>query len=154
VGEGSPYPALQRLLLQGWVPAEWKKTDTNRRARFYTSTQAGLPRASSLRTAPPAWTPERPCAPSNFLRSRVSHRLFRGTPCLARFNLPSPCASSTVSLRLFDHANFFQRVHILYNQLIRHRPILRGHFFPDAHSRMCDIHEIERLVRIVLTTAP
>src|SRR6201999_4447404 len=41
VEEGSLYPALQRLLLQGWVKAEWKMTDTNRRARFYTLTAAG-----------------------------------------------------------------------------------------------------------------
>jgi len=41
VEEGSLYPALQRLLLQGWVKAEWKRTDTNRRARFYTLTVAG-----------------------------------------------------------------------------------------------------------------
>ena len=41
VEEGSLYPALQRLLLQGWVKGEWKKTETNRRARFYTLTPAG-----------------------------------------------------------------------------------------------------------------
>lgn len=41
VEEGSLYPALQRLLLQGWVKAEWRKTATNRRARFYTLTAAG-----------------------------------------------------------------------------------------------------------------
>ena len=41
VEEGSLYPALQRLLLQGWVKAEWKMTETNRRARFYTLTTAG-----------------------------------------------------------------------------------------------------------------
>lgn len=41
VEEGSLYPALQRLLLQGWVKAEWKRTETNRRARFYTLTAAG-----------------------------------------------------------------------------------------------------------------
>lgn len=41
VEEGSLYPALQRLLLQGWLKAEWKMTDTNRRARFYTLTAAG-----------------------------------------------------------------------------------------------------------------
>src|SRR5438876_4266377 len=41
VEEGSLYPALQRLLLQGWVKAEWKKTETNRRARYYTLTAAG-----------------------------------------------------------------------------------------------------------------
>jgi PadR family transcriptional regulator PadR len=41
VEEGSLYPALQRLLLQGWVKSEWKTTETNRRARFYTLTTAG-----------------------------------------------------------------------------------------------------------------
>jgi len=41
VEEGSLYPALQRLLLQGWVKAEWKLTATNRRARYYTLTAAG-----------------------------------------------------------------------------------------------------------------
>src|SRR6202043_3391375 len=41
VEEGSLYPALQRLLLQGWVKAEWKMTETNRRARFYTLTAPG-----------------------------------------------------------------------------------------------------------------
>jgi PadR family transcriptional regulator, regulatory protein PadR len=40
VEEGSLYPALQRLL-QGWVKAEWKTTETKRRARFYTLTAAG-----------------------------------------------------------------------------------------------------------------
>ena len=37
---GSLYPGLQRLLVRGWVRAEWKMT-TNRRARFYTLTAAG-----------------------------------------------------------------------------------------------------------------
>jgi PadR family transcriptional regulator PadR len=41
VEEGSLYPALQRLLLKGWVKAEWLKTETNRRARYYTLTAAG-----------------------------------------------------------------------------------------------------------------
>jgi transcriptional regulator len=41
IEEGSLYPALQRLLLQSWVKAEWRSTDTNRRARFYTLTAAG-----------------------------------------------------------------------------------------------------------------
>jgi transcriptional regulator len=41
VEEGSLYPALQRLLLQGWVKAEWKTTETKRRARFHTLTAAG-----------------------------------------------------------------------------------------------------------------
>jgi transcriptional regulator len=41
VGEGSLYPALQRLLLNGWVKAEWGASENNRRARFYTLTAAG-----------------------------------------------------------------------------------------------------------------
>src|ERR1700690_245212 len=41
VEEGSLYPGLQRLLLQGWVKGEWRRTETNRRARFYTLTAAG-----------------------------------------------------------------------------------------------------------------
>jgi PadR family transcriptional regulator PadR len=41
VEEGSLYPALQRLLLQRWVKAEWKKTETNRRARYYSLTVLG-----------------------------------------------------------------------------------------------------------------
>jgi PadR family transcriptional regulator, regulatory protein PadR len=41
VEEGSLYPALQRLLLQGWVKGEWRMTETGRRARYYTLTGAG-----------------------------------------------------------------------------------------------------------------
>jgi transcriptional regulator len=41
VGESSLYPALQRLLLNGWVKAEWGASDNNRSARYYTLTAAG-----------------------------------------------------------------------------------------------------------------
>jgi PadR family transcriptional regulator, regulatory protein PadR len=41
VGESSLYPALQRLLLDGYVRAEWGTSENNRRARFYTITAAG-----------------------------------------------------------------------------------------------------------------
>jgi len=41
VGESSLYPALQRLLLNGWVKAEWGASENNRRARFYALTAAG-----------------------------------------------------------------------------------------------------------------
>ncbi len=41
VEEGSLYPALQRLLLKGWVTAEWGKTQENRRARYYRLTASG-----------------------------------------------------------------------------------------------------------------
>src|SRR6266849_129164 len=40
VGESSLYPALQRLLLNGWVKAEWGASENNRRARYYTLTPA------------------------------------------------------------------------------------------------------------------
>src|SRR5687768_9124348 len=41
VGESSLYPALQRLLLNGWVKAEWGTSENNRRARYYSLTAAG-----------------------------------------------------------------------------------------------------------------
>src|SRR5207248_10657304 len=41
VGESSLYPALQRLLLKGWVKAEWGASENNRRARYYTLTPTG-----------------------------------------------------------------------------------------------------------------
>jgi PadR family transcriptional regulator, regulatory protein PadR len=43
-GESSLYPALQRLLVNGWVNAQWGETDTGRRARFYRITPAGRKR--------------------------------------------------------------------------------------------------------------
>ena len=41
VEEGSLYPALQRMLIKGWVTAEWGTTAGNRRARYYTLTRDG-----------------------------------------------------------------------------------------------------------------
>lgn len=41
VGESSLYPALQRLLLNGYVDASWGPSENNRRARYYTLTKAG-----------------------------------------------------------------------------------------------------------------
>jgi PadR family transcriptional regulator, regulatory protein PadR len=41
VEEGSLYPALQRLLVKGWVVAAWGTTAENRRARYYKITPAG-----------------------------------------------------------------------------------------------------------------
>jgi len=41
VEEGSLYPALQRLLVKGWVTAEWGISANNRRARYYRLTPAG-----------------------------------------------------------------------------------------------------------------
>jgi transcriptional regulator len=41
VEEGSLYPALQRMLLKGWVTAQWGVTAGNRRARYYQLTKEG-----------------------------------------------------------------------------------------------------------------
>ena len=41
VEEGSLYPALQRMLLKGWVTGTWDTTEGNRRARYYKLTAAG-----------------------------------------------------------------------------------------------------------------
>jgi transcriptional regulator len=41
VGQGSLYPALQRLEEKGWVESDWRVTDQNRRARYYELTSAG-----------------------------------------------------------------------------------------------------------------
>ena len=41
VEEGSLYPALQRMLVQGWIAGEWGRTADNRRARYYRVTAAG-----------------------------------------------------------------------------------------------------------------
>ena len=49
VGESSLYPALQRLLLNGWVKAEWGTSENNRRARYYTLTAAGRKKLGSER---------------------------------------------------------------------------------------------------------
>jgi PadR family transcriptional regulator, regulatory protein PadR len=41
VEEGSLYPALQRMLIKGWVVGEWRQSENNRRARFYSLTPKG-----------------------------------------------------------------------------------------------------------------
>src|SRR5438874_8124171 len=41
VEEGALYPALQRILLKGWVTSEWGISETNRKVRFYRLTPAG-----------------------------------------------------------------------------------------------------------------
>ena len=41
VEEGSLYPALQRMLVKGWVTAEWGTSENNRRARYYSLTPQG-----------------------------------------------------------------------------------------------------------------
>jgi len=41
VRQGSLYPALHRLELQGWISAEWGESENNRRAKFYSLTRTG-----------------------------------------------------------------------------------------------------------------
>jgi PadR family transcriptional regulator PadR len=41
VGQSALYPALHKLERQGWIKSEWKTSETNRRARYYTLTRAG-----------------------------------------------------------------------------------------------------------------
>lgn len=47
VQQGSLYPALQRMLRQGWIRSEWRTSENNRRARYYLLTAAGRRRLAS-----------------------------------------------------------------------------------------------------------
>lgn len=49
IGEGSLYPALQRLLVNSWVEAEWGVSEFNRKARIYKLTAAGKKRLAEER---------------------------------------------------------------------------------------------------------
>jgi PadR family transcriptional regulator, regulatory protein PadR len=51
LGESSLYPALQRLLLNGYVKAVWGASENNRRARYYTLTAAGHKHLAAERKA-------------------------------------------------------------------------------------------------------
>ncbi len=46
VEEGTLYPALQRMLVKGWITGEWRVTENKRRARYYRLTAAGKKRLS------------------------------------------------------------------------------------------------------------
>ena len=52
VGEGSLYPALHRLEERGWVESEWRRSDNNRKAKFYRLTSAGR---AQLRVEADTW---------------------------------------------------------------------------------------------------
>ncbi len=52
VDEGSLYPALYRMEAKGWIAAEWKTTENNRRAKYYALTRAGR---RQLETEEAAW---------------------------------------------------------------------------------------------------
>ena len=47
IEEGSLYPALNRMLVKGWVKAEWGVSETNRKARFYRLTSEGRKQLAS-----------------------------------------------------------------------------------------------------------
>ena len=49
VGESSLYPALQRLLLDGYIKAKWGVSENSRRARYYTLTATGGKRLAAER---------------------------------------------------------------------------------------------------------
>ncbi len=51
IEDGSLYPALNRMLIKGWVKAEWGMTEKNRRARFYQLTAAGRKQLQAESTA-------------------------------------------------------------------------------------------------------
>jgi PadR family transcriptional regulator PadR len=51
IEDGSLYPALNRMLLKGWLKSEWGVTDNNRRARFYRLTPAGRKQLEAESTA-------------------------------------------------------------------------------------------------------
>lgn len=51
VEEGSLYPALNRMLLKGWLEAEWGTSETNRQARFYSLTKDGRKQLNAEATA-------------------------------------------------------------------------------------------------------
>ncbi len=52
VNQGSLYPALQRLELKGWIESEWRRTESNRRARYYSLTPVGR---AELETVSKRW---------------------------------------------------------------------------------------------------
>jgi PadR family transcriptional regulator PadR len=51
VGQGSLYPALHKLEQQGWIEAEWRDSENNRRAKYYTLTREGR---RALKQGPPS----------------------------------------------------------------------------------------------------
>src|SRR5262249_57724352 len=61
VSEGSLYPALHKLEQEGWIKAEWKPTENNRRAKFYSLTRLGR---KQLQSEAATW---------NRLSSPISH---------------------------------------------------------------------------------
>ncbi len=90
VGESSLYPALQRLLLNGWVTAEWGASENNRRARYYTITADGRKRLDVGAEGVPADRRGHPASP----RNRVNR------PCERCCVASRRCSGGVVALRL------------------------------------------------------
>ena len=55
VSDGSLYPALHKLEQEGWIEAEWKPTENNRRAKFYSLTRSGKRQLARKPNRGPAW---------------------------------------------------------------------------------------------------
>jgi transcriptional regulator len=49
VNQGTLYPVLERLQQRGWVTAEWRASDSNRRAKYYVLTRSGVKRLAAER---------------------------------------------------------------------------------------------------------
>jgi len=49
INQGSLYPTLYRLVARGWISSEWKTSDNNRQARYYTITRAGRKQLAAAR---------------------------------------------------------------------------------------------------------
>ena len=82
VGESSLYPALQRLLLNGWVNGEWGASENNRRARYYTSPPTARKRLAAGTEGVRADRRGHPAGPRN--------RVIR--PCETSFAASSTCS--------------------------------------------------------------
>ena len=82
VEQGSLYPALERLLQNGWVTAKWGESPTGRRARYYTITASGRRRtlsSSGFSLASPPYTASvRSAASSTPHANVVGRKTYRG----------------------------------------------------------------------------
>ena len=99
IEEGSLYPALRRVEDRGWVSSEWGLSENNRRARFYTITDAGRapPSGSGGPTSTPTWRTSSSftsrCAPASTRRAGCPAPTRCARPASASAT-PSACAAS------------------------------------------------------------
>ena len=104
VSDGSLYPALHKLEQEGWITAEWKPTENNRRAKFYSLTRPGrrqLEKEARTGSGSPPRSPRGRAAggltcPSNGWVHRSP------APALARFAAPASIASSTTNCAIIS----------------------------------------------------